>query len=75
MSDNQLLAIRKETTAKGIWEALQNRYVNKSLTNRLVLTKKFFASQMSPGDTVEQHFNKLGAMAEELDVIGATFQR
>jgi hypothetical protein len=24
---------------------------------------------------VEQHFNKLGAMAEELDVIGATVQR
>jgi hypothetical protein len=41
---------------KGIWEALQNQYVDKGLTNRLFLRRKFFTSQMNPtnGTTLKQ---------------------
>jgi hypothetical protein len=53
-------------------EALQNQYVDKGLTNKLFLTRKFFTSQMNLTNMMEQHLNKLGAMAEELDAIGAT---
>jgi hypothetical protein len=64
--------MRKETTMKGIWEAFQNRYVDKGLTIRLFLTWKFFTSQMNPINTMKQHLNKLRAMVEELNAIGAT---
>jgi hypothetical protein len=57
---------------KGIWEALQNQYVDKGLTNRLFLTRKFSTSQMNPTNKMEQHLNKLRAMVEELNAIGAT---
>jgi hypothetical protein len=57
---------------KGIWEALQNRYVDKDFINRLFLTWKFFTSQMNPTNTMEQHLNTLITMVEELDAIGAT---
>jgi hypothetical protein len=57
---------------KGIWEALQNRYVDKGFINRLFLTWKFFTSQMNPTNTMEQHLNTLITMVEELDAIGAT---
>lgn len=70
--DNQLLAMRKQTTVKGIWEALQNQYVDKGFINRLFLTRKFFTSQMNPTNTMEQHLNKLITMVEELNAIGAT---
>jgi hypothetical protein len=64
--------MRKEAIVKGIWEAFQNRYVDKGLTNRLFLTRKFFTSQRNPTNTMEQHLNKLRAMVKELDAIGAT---
>ncbi len=67
-----MLVVRKETTMKGIWEALQNWYVDKGFTNKLFSTRTSFTSQMNPTDTMEQHLNKLGAMVEELDAIGAT---
>jgi hypothetical protein len=44
--------------------------VDKGLTNKLFLTWKFFITQMSLSDTMEQHLNKLGAMAKKLDAIG-----
>lgn len=64
LSNSQLLTMKKETIAKGIWEALQNRYVDKGLINRLFLTRKFFTLHMNPIDTREQHLNKLRAMAK-----------
>ncbi len=48
------------------------QHVDKGLTNRLFLTRKFFSSQMALGDSMEEHLSKLGAIVKELDVIGAT---
>ncbi len=70
--DSQLLSVKKKTIVKGIWEALQNRHVDKGLTNKLFLTRNFFTLQMNPTNTMEQHLNKLQTMAKELDAIGAT---
>jgi hypothetical protein len=52
--------------------AFQNQYVDKGPINRLFLARKFFTSEMNPTNTMEQHLNKLRAMVEELDAIGAT---
>jgi hypothetical protein len=44
--------------------------MDKGLANKLFLTRKFFIIQMNSSDTMEQHLNKLGAMAKELVAIG-----
>jgi hypothetical protein len=40
--------------------------------NHIFLTCKFFNSQISSNETIEQHVNKLNIMVEELKVIGTT---
>lgn len=62
----------KETMTHEIWEAFEKPYVDKSIANKIFLTKNFFMLQMNHNNTMEQHVNKLGAMAEELDAIGTT---
>ncbi len=39
-------------------------HVDKGLTNKLFLTRKFFTTQMNLNDTMEQHLNKLGKKIE-----------
>jgi hypothetical protein len=63
--DNQLMSVKKKTTTKGIWEAFQKQHVDKGLANKIFLVCKFFMSQMDPLEMMEQHLNKLGAMANE----------
>jgi hypothetical protein len=40
------MSVRKETTTKGIWEALQKWHVDKGLANKIFFMRKFFMSQM-----------------------------
>lgn len=58
MLNNQLMIIRKEKIAKGIWNALANHHVDKGLANKNFLTCKFMFL-MSPTNVMEVHFNKL----------------
>ncbi len=70
--NNQLMMIvRKEKTAKGIWDTLAKCHVDQGLVNK-ILTRKFLMSQMGPTNTMEVHFNKLATMADELEAIEVT---
>jgi hypothetical protein len=62
------MIVRKVKTAKGIWDALAQRHVDKGLANK-ILTWKFFMFQMGPIDTMEVQLNKLSTMADELETI------
>jgi hypothetical protein len=66
------MSVKKETTIKGIWEAFQKQHVDKGLTNKIFLGRKFFMFQMNPFKLMEHHLNKFGAMVDELDTIEAT---
>jgi hypothetical protein len=44
--------------------------MDKGLAKKLFLTRKLFMTQMNSSDTMEQHLNKLGAMAKKLVAIG-----
>jgi hypothetical protein len=61
MSNNQLLTVRKEKIAKGIWNALANHHVDKGLANKIFLTRNFMFL-ISPTNIMEVHFNKLEAI-------------
>ncbi len=67
------MIIHQKTIAKGVWEVFTNRHFDKGLMNifswhTIFLTTK---CQMSSNENMEQHVNKLSAMIEEFDAIGA----
>ncbi len=69
--DNQLMVVHQESTTRGMWEAFAKRHLDKRLINRLFFMRRFFTTQMSFNETMEQHMNKLNVMAKELETIQA----
>ena len=57
MRKNVISEISSETTARGIWTKLENLYLKKSLTNRLILLKTFFTMRMRDGTSVKAHLS------------------
>ena len=49
--------ISGETTAKGILDKLEDLYMKKSLTNRLILLRTFFTYKMKEGTSLKAHLN------------------
>jgi hypothetical protein len=49
----------------------KNDMWTKSSMNTLFLTRIFFTFQMGTSNKMEQHLNKLGIMAKDLNAIGA----
>ena len=69
--DSQLMHVSSASSAREVWERLQDLYEAKGLANRLFLRRKLFTCQMSEGDTMIAHVNKVKAMGEQLEAIGA----
>jgi hypothetical protein len=69
LSNSQLMTVCQNTIAKGVWEVLAKGHLKKGLTSFFFLTRRFFNSQMSSNEIVEQHINKLNVMAKELNAI------
>ena len=57
MGENVISEISGETTAKGIWTKLEDLYLKKSLTNRLILLKTFFTMRMRDGTSIKEHLS------------------
>ncbi|KAJ4724837.1 Retrovirus-related Pol polyprotein from transposon TNT 1-94 [Melia azedarach] len=53
LADKVLREVTKEKTAKGIWEMLEARYIEKSLANRFYLKKKLYAFHLNEGIKIE----------------------
>ena len=57
MGKNVISEISQETTARGIWKKLEDLYMKKSLTNRLILLKTFFTYKMKEGSSIKTHLS------------------
>ena len=55
LSDVILRKIMHETTALGIWKALERDYQTKSLPNRIYLKKKFSCFKMEEDKSIEEN--------------------
>ena len=55
--DNVLRQIDKEETAYGAWNRLEELFMAKSLTNRILLKERFFGFHMDPGKSLEQNLD------------------
>ena len=71
LKDSQLLHVSSASSAREVWERLQDLYEAKGLANCLFLRRKLFTCQMIEGDTMIAHINKVKAMGEQLEAIGA----
>lgn len=59
MGEKVISEISSETTARGIWNKLEELYLTKSLTNRLILLRTFFTYKMKEGTPIKSHLNVL----------------
>lgn len=66
----QKYAVMRETSAKELWQKLEDKYMTKSIENRLYLKKRLYRFQYKEGSKMIQHidaFNKLIADLLNLD--------
>ncbi|PSS08126.1 Endonuclease [Actinidia chinensis var. chinensis] len=71
LAKDQKYFVMKETSAKELWDKLENKYMTKSVENRLYLKKKLFRFQFKQGTSMHEHlnaFNKILADLQNLDV-------
>lgn len=63
--------VMKETSAKELWKKLEDKYMTKSIGNRLYLKKELFRFQFKTGNSLSEHlndYNKILADLQNLDV-------
>ncbi|VFQ96458.1 unnamed protein product [Cuscuta campestris] len=73
LTKNVAFNIPKETTAKGIMEALSNMYKNPSTANKVFLIRKLVNTRMKNGTSVTEHINKLNSILARLLSVGIKF--
>ncbi len=59
-----LFSEEQNTSSCSFLESLEKHFIDKGLANKIYLTKFLFMPQMNMLDTMEQHVNMFGAMAE-----------
>ena len=71
LAKNQKYFVMRETKAKEIWKKLEDKYMTKSVENRLYLKKKLFHFQYRAGISMSEHlndYNKILADLQNLEV-------
>ncbi|GKV44046.1 hypothetical protein SLEP1_g51275 [Rubroshorea leprosula] len=57
ISDEVLCGVVKETTTKDLWEALERKYMGKSLYNKLYCKQRLYLLRMQEGTSITSHIN------------------
>ncbi|VFQ70683.1 unnamed protein product, partial [Cuscuta campestris] len=73
LTKNVAFNILKETTAKGIMEALSNIYEKPSAANKVFLIRELVNTRMKNGTSVTEHINKLNSILARLLSVGIKF--
>ncbi|KAK0597154.1 hypothetical protein LWI29_022302 [Acer saccharum] len=71
LAKDQKYFVMKETMALSLWKKLEDKYMTKSIENRLYLKKKLFRFQYKKGISMIEHldnYNKILADLQNLDV-------
>lgn len=70
LAKNVLANVHGASTAKGLWEKLEELYQTKGVSNRLYLKEQFHTLQMNEGTTISDHLSVLNGIVSELESIG-----
>ncbi|KAK9053984.1 hypothetical protein SSX86_025059 [Deinandra increscens subsp. villosa] len=74
LGDRVLREVSKEKTTASVWLKLESLYMTKSLANRLYLKKKVYSFQMSPGKSMEDHYDEFNRLILYLDNIDVSLE-
>jgi hypothetical protein len=72
LADSVLLNVSGESTAKELWDKLENLYQSKSLVNKLFLQKNLYHLRMEDGDSVTEHLNAFNTLVSQLGSVNIT---
>lgn len=72
VEDNQLIHIKHETTAKGMWEVLQKVHERKHLNTKLFLQRKLFNMKYDESMNMAQYIHNIMEIVDQLRGIGKT---
>jgi hypothetical protein len=70
VEDSQVSLIKKKTTAKEAWEALQEYHQKNTLSNKVSLLEKICLTRLEEGGDMEKHIYVMEEMFEKLSVLG-----
>ncbi|KAI3816312.1 hypothetical protein L1987_16005 [Smallanthus sonchifolius] len=73
LSENVAYNIQKETSAKGMMEALSNMYEKPSAANKVYLIRELVNTRMKEGDSVANHINNLNSILSRLVSVDIKF--
>ena len=73
LTKNVAFNILKETTAKGIMEALSNMYEKPSAANKVFLIRELVNTRMMESTSVTEHINKLNSILARLASVSIKF--
>ena len=58
--------VMRETSAKKLWETLEEKYIKKSLENRLYMKKKLYRFTYTLGISMNDHVNSFNKILADL---------
>ena len=71
MDSAQLYLVTSCEEPKQAWNALKNHFEREILSNKLLLKKQYFRSEMKEGTSVDQHLKHMKDITDKLAAIGA----
>src|SRR6516165_1458187 len=66
LSANVLQEIIDEKTAAGAWKKLEDKYLKKSVTNRLQLKQRLYTLRMSEGSSLSSYLSEFSSIITDL---------
>lgn len=68
--DNQLILIRTQQTARGMWLALQSIHERSNLNSKLYLLRKMYGLRLGKTQGMQEHINSMLELVEQLRGLG-----
>ena len=62
LADDVLFNIVSEKIVDGLWTKLENLYMTKSLTNRILLKRQLYSLHMKEGTSITDHLNTFNTL-------------
>ena len=74
LSDEVLREVLKEDSAAGIWLRLEQLYMTKSISNRLLLMKRLEECKLKPGESLKRHLDEFDSLVMDLKNVDVEIQ-
>ena len=74
LANDAMYHVMDEESPTTIWLKLENRYMSKSLTNKLYLKQKLYGLKMADGSDLSQHINVFNQIISDLKRVNVKFE-